>query len=87
MFSLGCILLEMLTLASMNEVGLGAQAEEASPEEVAWSLVADARVRCFEVPGIEVQSLSVNCTELPGLGISMLSTDPNSRPGASDVIA
>lgn len=83
-FSLGCILLEMLTLAPLAELGIASQ-EDSSPEEVAWSLVADTRVRCFEVA--DPRSLSVNSADLPGLVVSMLSLDPTLRPVASDIIA
>mmetsp|Transcript_72946 Transcript_72946/g.201319 ORF Transcript_72946/g.201319 Transcript_72946/m.201319 type:complete len:777 (-) Transcript_72946:481-2811(-) len=83
-FSLGCILLEMLTLAPIGEMGIGSQGES-SPEETAWSLVADTRVRCFEVH-LEVQWLSVNCSMLPSIGISMLSLEPSKRPVANDLV-
>jgi len=82
-FSLGCILLELLTLAPLSDLGIALQEE--SPEEVAWSLVADARVQCFEVG--DVQNLSVNTTDLPGLVVSLLSLDPTARPDASDIIS
>jgi len=83
-FSLGCVLLEMLTLTPMGEMALGA-CEESSPEEAAWSLVADARVRCFEVENIDLQSLASNCADLPGICVSMLNLDPGQRPTASEI--
>mmetsp|Transcript_121462 Transcript_121462/g.378045 ORF Transcript_121462/g.378045 Transcript_121462/m.378045 type:complete len:354 (-) Transcript_121462:81-1142(-) len=82
-FSLGCIMLEILTLAPLADLRIGAQ-EETSPEELAWSLVADTRVRSFDVA--DVQSLSVNSGNLPGLAVSMLSFDPAMRPTASDIV-
>jgi serine/threonine protein kinase len=85
-FSLGCVLLEMLTLTPLGEMSLGA-CEESSPEEAAWSLVADARVRCFEVENIDLQSLAANCADLPGICVSMLNLDPGQRPTASDIVA
>jgi len=85
-FSLGCVLLEMLTLTPMGEMALGA-CEESSPEEAAWSLVADARVRCFEVENIDLQSLAANCADLPGICVSMLNLDPGQRPTASEIVA
>merc|ERR1712019_234322 len=60
---------------------------ESSPEEIAWSLIADARARCFETPSVSMHSLSVNCPELPGLSISMINIEPGMRPAAHDVIA
>jgi len=85
-FSIGCILLEMMTLAPLKELNMGALSD-ISPEENAWSMVADVRVRCFEFPDLDMQTISVNCTELPGICNSMLNIDPTLRPQAHDIIA
>mmetsp|Transcript_84850 Transcript_84850/g.262690 ORF Transcript_84850/g.262690 Transcript_84850/m.262690 type:complete len:778 (-) Transcript_84850:227-2560(-) len=82
-FSLGCVMLEMLTLAPLAELRI--QSQEDSPEEMAWSLVADVRVQCFEVE--DSRALSVNSSDLAGVVVTMLSLDPTLRPSAADIIS
>lgn len=86
-FSLGLILLEMLTLGPLAELWIGEMRGNMSPEETAWGLVADARVRCFEDPFAASANidLSVNCTELTGISVSMLDLDPTKRPSARNI--
>lgn len=95
-FSAGCVLLELLTLADVEGLCLGMQAARElqglgtaseSPEEVAWNLIAAARTRCFDMPGAESQSMGVSCRELSGLCTAMLSTEPSARPLPREILA